>query len=84
MVLNIFSQQLMCLQCQNIMECFKDILNKCGDKPKRLHTDRGSEMICKQFREFLKRDKNSPLFRIQSKKVSCCREVQFNYTTVII
>ena len=42
--------------CQNIMECFKDILNKCGDKPKRLNTDRGSEMICKQFREFLKRE----------------------------
>ena len=40
--------------CQNIMACFKDILEKCGDKPKRLNTDRGSEMICKQFRTFLK------------------------------
>ena len=36
------------------MECFKDILKKCGDKPKRLNTDRGSEMICKQFDLFLK------------------------------
>ena len=40
--------------CKNVMECFKDILKKCGDKPKRLNTDRGSEMICKQFDLFLK------------------------------
>ena len=40
--------------CQNLMECFKDILNKCGDKPKRLNTDRVSEMICKNFVNFLK------------------------------
>ena len=42
--------------CQNIMECFKDILRKCGAKPKRLNTDRGSEMICKQFKVFLKKE----------------------------
>ena len=42
--------------CKNVMECFKDILKKCGDKPKRLNTDRGSEMICKQFSEFLKKE----------------------------
>ena len=41
---------------KNIMECFKDIFNKCGDKPKRLNTDSGSEIICKQLREFLKRE----------------------------
>ena len=43
--------------CQNIMECFKDILEQCGDKPKRLNTDRGSEMICKQFKSFLQAKK---------------------------
>ena len=42
--------------CQNIMECFKYILRKCGTKPKRLNTDRGSEMICKQFKVFLKKE----------------------------
>ena len=36
--------------CKNVMECFKDIPNKVGDKPKRFNTDRGSEMICKQLR----------------------------------
>ena len=25
--------------CQNIMECFKDILRKCGTKPKQLNTE---------------------------------------------
>ena len=42
--------------CQNIMECFKDILSKCGKKPKRLNTDRGSEMICKKFEDYLKKE----------------------------
>ena len=28
--------------CKNGMKCFKDILKKCGDKPKHLNTDRGS------------------------------------------
>merc|ERR1711867_162413 len=36
------------------MECFKDILEKCGDKPERLNSDRGSELICKQFAKYLK------------------------------
>ena len=35
--------------CKNVMECFKDILNKCGNKPERLNTHRGSEMKCKKF-----------------------------------
>ena len=40
--------------CQNIMDSFKDILRKCGKKPKRLNTDRGSEIICKKFTDYLK------------------------------
>ena len=36
-----------------VMECFKDILRQCGDKPDRLNTDRGSELICKRFTTFL-------------------------------
>ena len=43
--------------CQNIMDSFKDILRRCGKKPKRLNTDRGSEMICKKFKEYLKEKK---------------------------
>ena len=33
-------------KCAVVMECFKDILQKCGDKPDRLNSDRGSELIC--------------------------------------
>ena len=40
--------------CKNVMNAFKDILKKCGKIPERLNTDRGSEMICKQFEDFLK------------------------------
>ena len=44
-------------KCAVVMECFKDILKKCGDKPERLNTDRGSELICKKFTTFLKVNK---------------------------
>ena len=40
--------------CQNVMNCFIDILEKCGEKPERLNTDRGSEMICEKFERYLK------------------------------
>ena len=39
--------------CANVMLCFKDILKKCGKKPERLNSDRGSELICKSFENFL-------------------------------
>ena len=41
-------------KCKTVMECFKDIVNKCGDKPQRLNSDRGSELICKLFGKYLK------------------------------
>ena len=41
-------------KCVRVMECFQDILRKCGQKPERLNTDRGSELICKKFVNFLK------------------------------
>ena len=41
-------------KCKNIMKCFQDILSKCGEKPEKLNPDRGSELICKQFKTFLK------------------------------
>ena len=44
-------------KCKTVMECFKDILKKCGDKPERLNSDRGSELICKQFAKYLKDNK---------------------------
>ena len=40
--------------CESILNCFQDILRKCGEKPQRLNTDRGSELICKKFASFLK------------------------------
>ena len=39
--------------CDAILRCFQDILSKCGDKPERLNSDRGSELICKKFENFL-------------------------------
>ena len=44
-------------KCAVVMECFKDILQKCGEPPERLNTDRGSELICKKFAAFLKEKK---------------------------
>lgn len=41
-------------KCRTVMECFKDIVEKCGEKPERLNSDRGSELICKQFATYLK------------------------------
>ena len=41
-------------KCETVMKCFKDILKKCGEKPHRLNTDRGSELICKKSKSFLK------------------------------
>jgi hypothetical protein len=43
--------------CDSIMTSFKDILNVCGQKPERLNSDRGSELICKKFAIFLKNEK---------------------------
>ena len=40
--------------CQNVLDSFKDILERCGMKPKCLNTDGGSEMICIKIREYLK------------------------------
>jgi hypothetical protein len=44
-------------KCKTVMTCFQDILSKCGDKPERLNSDRGSELVCKQFSTFLKENK---------------------------
>ena len=44
-------------KCAVVMKYFKDILRQCGDKPERLNTDRGSELICKPFTTFLKENK---------------------------
>ena len=30
-------------KCVRVMECFQDILRKCGQKPERLNSDRGSK-----------------------------------------
>lgn len=43
--------------CDSVMNCFKDILSRCGEKPERLNSDRGSELICKKFRDYLKEQK---------------------------
>lgn len=43
--------------CENVMNCFKKILKSCGQKPERLNSDRGSELICKKFETFLKNQK---------------------------
>ena len=42
--------------CENVLSCFKEILQSCGRKPERLNSDRGSELICKKFEDFLRRE----------------------------
>ena len=44
-------------KCKTVMGCFQDILSKCGEKPQRLNSDRGSELICNAFKTFLKENK---------------------------
>ena len=41
-------------KCETVLLCFKDILNKCGKKPERVQTDRGTEFICKTFEKYFK------------------------------
>lgn len=65
-------------KCQTVMECFKDILIKCGEKPERLNSDRGSELICKKFELFLKK---SNIFHYLSYSERKCPVIErFNLT----
>ena len=41
------------LTCAAAVSCMNDIFSKCGQLPKRLHTDRGREFDCKQMKDFL-------------------------------
>ena len=41
-------------ECKTVMKCFEDILSKCGKKPERVQTDRGSEFVCKAFKKYFK------------------------------
>ena len=41
-------------ECKTVMKCFADILSKCGKKPERVQTDRGSEFVCKAFKKYFK------------------------------
>ena len=41
-------------KCETVLLCFKDILKKCGQKPQRVQTDRGTEFICKTFENYFK------------------------------
>ena len=64
--------------CANVMQCFQDILNKCGKKPERLNSDRGSELICRSFENFLA-DQN--IFHYLSYSLRKCPIVErFNLT----
>ena len=68
--------------CQNIMDSFKDILRKCGKKPNRLNTDRGSEIICKNFRDYLKENKIHHYLAYTLSK--CCVVERFNNNTAAV
>jgi hypothetical protein len=39
--------------CDSAMASFRQILENCGDRPERLNSDRGSELICKKFGKYL-------------------------------
>lgn len=64
--------------CANVMQCFQDILKKCGRKPERLNSDRGSELICKSFEGFLA---DQDIFHYLSYSLRKCPIVErFNLT----
>lgn len=65
-------------KCSTVMLCFKDILKKCGKKPERLNSDRGSELICKSFEDYLS---NENIFHYLSYSLRKCPIVErFNLT----
>ena len=64
--------------CENVMTSFKNILDICGKKPDRLNSDRGSELICKEFQIFLKQ-KNIHHYRAYSLR-KCPIIERFNLT----
>ena len=41
-------------ECDSTMKSFQNLLNICGEKPKKLQTDRGTEFICQKFQQLLK------------------------------
>ena len=44
-------------KCETVLLCFKDILQKCGKKPQKVQTDRGTEFICKTFEKYFRDEK---------------------------
>ena len=40
--------------CENVMKSFKNIIEITDSKPERLNSDRGSELICNEFKTYLK------------------------------
>ena len=65
-------------KCEKVLECFKDVFKKCGKKPERLNTDRGSELTCKSFENFLKKESVYHYFSYSLRK--CPIVERFNLT----
>ena len=65
-------------RCATVMQCFQDILKKCGKKPERLNSDRGSELICKSFKDFLAKQNIHHYLSYSSRK--CPIVERFNLT----
>ena len=53
---------------KNAIECFEDVLSKCGRKPERLQTDRGSEFKNKAFEKFIRDRKIHHYFSYSDRK----------------
>ena len=64
--------------CDNVLKCFENILSVCGEKPQRLNSDRGSELICDKFKTFLEKHK---IFHYLSYSLRKCPIIErFNLT----
>ena len=50
------------------IECFKDVLSRCGQKPEMLNTDRGSEFKNKAFAKYMKDEKIHHYFSYSDRK----------------
>ena len=84
---------------KNAIECFEDVLAKCGEKPERVQTDRGSEFKNKAFEKYMRDNKINHYFSYSDRKCPiverfmktiqqilykiCAQQRTLNWTTVL-
>jgi hypothetical protein len=81
-IIDCFTKMAWCIpmkqaNCQTAMQIFADVIEKWG-APSKLNSDRGSELICKKFQDFLKKKKIKHYVAYSLRK--CAIVERFNLT----